>query len=172
MTIQRYELQIISASIATDIDTINTTLATISGSGESFPYTGSAIISGSLTVTGSIFSNELAFLTASNAVSSSFAATASFVENVGNVFSFVKEGVILSTLDWQAESSIFKNEYFDVDILENQTIIFIPQEESVETIINNEFSSFNIVKNGSVVFFAKTIPETNIVGKLQINVII
>jgi hypothetical protein len=83
MTVQRYELQLISASISTNIDTINATLATISGSGEPFPYTGSAEIIGSLTVTGSIYSNELAFLTATTAVSASYAVTASYALNGG-----------------------------------------------------------------------------------------
>jgi hypothetical protein len=53
-----------------------------SGSSDSdFPYTGSAIISGSLEVTGSIYSNSTIFATASNAISSSYALTASYVGN-------------------------------------------------------------------------------------------
>ena len=170
MTVQRYELQLVSASIATTVDALATTVSQISSSGEPFPYTGSAAISGSLTVTGSIFSNEIAFLTASNAVSSSYAVTASFVENGGNTVTSLISGVVLANLEWQAYNSIFKYTYVEPTVVDTNIIRFIPTNDStVETIVNSGFSNFTIVNNGEVEFFSQTLPTENITGDLQIT---
>jgi hypothetical protein len=167
MTVQRYELYLISESVSLDVDNIYNTINNLSFI--SFPYTGSALISGSLTVTGSIFSNETAFVTASNAVSASYAETASFVENAGNVFSFKIENVSISSIDWEATGSIFKTDYMSGDIEIPQTIQFLPTADSMETIVNVGFSPFNVVNNGSVTFFTKTLPTGSINGDLLVT---
>lgn len=71
----------LSSSLAIDIATNSASIADI----ESFPYTGSAYITGSLIVTGSIYSDSTIFATASHAISASYttlaqtANTASYV---------------------------------------------------------------------------------------------
>jgi hypothetical protein len=188
MTVQRYELYLISESVSLDINDINVAISNLPL--DPFPYTGSALISGSLTVTGSIFSNETAFVTASNAVSASYAETASFVEsasfsnisvsasyaetasfveNAGNVFSFKIENVSIASIEWEATGSIFKTDYMSGDIEIPQTIQFLPTADSMETIVNVGFSPFNVVNNGSVTFFTKTLPTGSINGDLLVT---
>jgi hypothetical protein len=156
MTVQRYELYLISESVSLDINDINVAISNLPL--DPFPYTGSALISGSLTVTGSIFSNETAFVTASNAVSASYAETASFVENVS-----------IASIEWEATGSIFKTDYMSGDIEIPQTIQFLPTADSMETIVNVGFSPFNVVNNGSVTFFTKTLPTGSINGDLLVT---
>lgn len=113
-----------------DGSTFPITVATGSGGGSSFPYTGSAIISGSLVVTGSTtstlgFTGSLFGTSswASNVVSASYAATASYINF--NIFQ-ITTGSITASVN-TAPNNLFliqsgSNVYLNISSSSNTTL--------------------------------------------------
>lgn len=156
----------LSSSLATDIATNSASIADI----ESFPYTGSAYITGSLIVTGSIYSDSTIFATASHAISASYttlaqtANTASYVETAqtasyiagANVDGTVQNAVSASYAPGTGVSSIIAGQGISInqstgdvtistDTITGGSIASSSFADAVTTTLTHNFGSTNVI---------------------------